>query len=95
MADEKRSAGRHSILIERRENITLTGVSDVISFDDETVVTDTEMGAVIIKGNNLHVSRLNLDSGDLEVDGNILSITYEDNSSYGKNKGSFFGKLFK
>ncbi|MDR2650247.1 MAG: sporulation protein YabP [Clostridiales bacterium] len=96
MPDEKKSASRHAITIDRRNSVSVTGVLDVISFDEETIIAETEMGVLIIRGVNLHVNRLHLDSGELSVDGEIVSINYEDNSSgFGKGKMSFISRLFK
>ena len=92
---DDRKIGKHSIMIDRRENISLTGVIDVISFDEETIVCETELGLVIIKGDNLHVNKLNLDSGELSVDGAINSITYENEGNPLSNRGSFLNKIFK
>lgn len=96
MPEEKKvkSASRHSVNIDRRESAAITGMIDVISFDEETVIGETEMGVIIIRGSNLHVNRINLDSGELGVDGEIASITYEDHAGYGKGK-SLLGRLFK
>lgn len=95
MADEKRSAGKHSVVMDRRELVNITGVTDVISFDEETVIADTDLGAIILRGANLHVNKLNLDSGELEIDGDILSLNYEEQGSVGKGKSSFLNKIFK
>ena len=96
MAEEKKtSASRHALTIDRRERVVVTGMLDVISFDEETVIAETEMGILVLRGNNLHVSRLNLDNGELDLDGDITSVTYEDAHSPGKSKGSFIGKLFR
>ncbi len=96
MADDKRmSAPRHSVTLDRRENVAITGVLDVISFDEATIIADTDMGVLIIRGGNLHVNRLNLENGELEIDGEIISLNYEEQNSYGKGKSSFIGKLFK
>ena len=96
MADEKKSVSRHAVTIDRRNAVSVTGVLDVISFDEETIIAETEMGILIIRGANLHVNRLHLDSGELSVDGEITSITYEDNAgAFGKSKASFFSRLFK
>ncbi len=96
MPEEKkvRSSSRHSLNIDRRENVIVTGVSDVISFDEETVIGETEMGTLIIRGNNLHVSRINLENGELAVSGEIDGITYEDPNSSNRGK-SLLGRLFK
>ena len=91
--EKKRSASRHSITIDKRESVTVTGVTDVISFDEESVICETEMGVVVLRGINLHVSRINLDSGELAVSGEIDGMTYT-NQSAGKGK-SFIGRLFK
>ena len=94
--DEKkpRSASRHSLMIDRREKVAITGMLDVISFDEETVIGETELGIIVIRGNNLHVNKINLENGELSVDGEISGITYEDNAGYGKGK-SLLGRLFK
>lgn len=95
MPEEKRTASKHSVTMDKKERVSITGVIDVLSFDEETVIADTEMGVIILKGGNLHVNRLNLDTGDLGVDGDIVSLTYEDSNIYAKGKTSFLGKLFR
>ncbi len=95
MADEKKSVYKHKVIIEQRERAALQGVIDVVSFDEETIIGETELGIIIIRGMNLHVNRLNLDSGELDIDGEIYSVTYEDQAAYGKGKSSFFSKMFK
>ncbi|MDR1664890.1 MAG: sporulation protein YabP [Clostridiales bacterium] len=95
-AEEKKpkSAARHSLLIDRRQSVVVSGMLDVISFDEETVIGETEMGVIIIRGGNLHVNKINLDNGELAVDGQITGINYEDNAGGGKGK-SLLGRLFK
>ncbi|MCL2565837.1 MAG: sporulation protein YabP [Defluviitaleaceae bacterium] len=95
MADERKYTGRHHISIDRRERVVITGVVEVISFDDEAIVCETEMGALILRGHNLHVNRLNLDDGELEVDGEIENIGYEDDMSLGRGKNSLLSRIFK
>ena len=94
MIEEKKSASRHIVTIDRREAVNVSGVLDVISFDEEAIISETEMGVLLIHGSNLHVNRLNLDSGELSVDGEISNVSYEE-SGFGKNKSSLLGKLFK
>lgn len=84
---------RHGIVSENRENARISGVSEVLSFDEGGVVCQTELGALIIKGAGLKVNNLNADTGDLSVDGYIDSFTYE--ASAGKQKQSVFGKIFR
>jgi len=93
-ANKKRSASRHSLQVDRRERVLITGLIDVISFDEESVIGETEMGVIIIKGGNLHVSRINLESGELAVSGEIDGITYENPGGSAKAK-SLLGRMFK
>jgi len=97
VADEKRtgSNSKHTVVMERRENLEITGVNDVISFDEETIIVDTEMGVLVLRGSNLHVNKLNLDAGELNIDGEISNLTYEEENTYGKGKQSLLGKLFR
>ncbi len=92
MSDERRGV-KHQIIIERREKCFITGVNDVVSFDEEAIVADTDMGVMVIRGQNLHVNKLNLEEGELCVDGEIYNVSYED-EGYGKGK-SFLNKIFK
>lgn len=84
---------KHNIIIENRERTTVTGVIDVISFDEDDIVSETEMGVLIIKGENLHVNSLNLEKGELSVDGIIFSINYEEKGHV--ERGSLFGRIFR
>ena len=93
---EERRVSKHKLTIEHRENVAVTGVVDVISFDEEQVVCDTDIGVLILRGENLHVNNLNLDSGLLDVFGEIISVNYEEQGTgHGKSKGTFFSKIFK
>ena len=92
--DRKRAPSRHSIQLDRRENVTVTGVIDVISFDEESVIAESEMGIIIIKGGNLHVKRINLESGELVISGEIDGLTYENPGMSVKGK-TLIGRLFK
>lgn len=93
MAEEKKT--KHNVIINDRENIKINGVLDVISFDEEMVVAETEMGIMILKGINFHVNKLDLNNGDLAIDGEIHSLLYEEKNTYGKPAGGIWGKIFK
>lgn len=84
---------KHNLIMENREKVTVTGVIDVISFDEDVVVSETEMGILIIKGENLHVNALNLEKGELNVDGMVFCINYEEKGH--SERGSLFGKIFR
>ena len=90
---EDRKLGGHSVKIEDRENICLTGVTDVLSFDEDGITADTDMGVLAIKGEGLHVTRLDLEQGILNIDGSVSALEYI--SGYGKNKGSMLSRIFK
>ena len=94
MSDEKRIYNKHAVNIENREKITVTGVIDVSSFDEETISAETSMGFLTVKGENLHINKLNLDSGELLIDGNVNSVFYNIIKDK-KAKTSLFNKMFK
>ncbi len=91
MTDESRLL-KNVIILENREKLSVTGVMDVLSFDEASIICECQRGALIIKGENLHVGRLDLDKGDIDVDGTITSLSYDDKSI---KQGSFLGRLFK
>ena len=92
--ERKRSTSRHSLQIDRREKVIISGLIDVISFDEESVIGETEMGVIIIRGANLHVSKINLESGEMSVSGEIDAVNYENPGGPAKAK-SVLGRLFK
>ncbi len=85
----------HSIKMDQRENIFITGVNDVISFDEESAIIDTAMDILVINGQNLHINKLNLEDGQVSMDGQISGLHYEQAGAFGKNKSSFLSKIFK
>lgn len=93
MADEKKLLKvPHNIIIEDRKTITVTGVSDIDSFDEQVVVAYTEYGELTIKGLGLHVNKIDVDSGELNVEGEIYALSYEDTQTH---KGGLLAKLFR
>lgn len=85
----------HKLMLTNRRTCTINGVSDVLSFDIHEVLLETDQGMLMIKGNDLHVSRLTLEKGEVDVDGKIDSLTYSDTAAYGAKGESFLTKLFK
>ncbi len=82
----------HQMILDERKRLTVSGVSDVDSFDDALIIAYTSLGELTVKGTALHISRLNVDTGELSVEGTITSLEYTDPRP--KTKG-LFGKLFK
>lgn len=93
MAEEKRQSSMpHNLVLEDRRMLTVSGVSDVDSFDEETVVVFTDLGELTVRGTNLHINRLSVDVGELTVEGNIAALIYSDD---GPKNGGFFSKVFR
>ena len=93
--EEKQTAGAHKVTITGRRNGAITGVSDVLSFDVGEIVLETELGMLTVKGQELHVNRLTLEKGEVDIDGKIDSLIYS-GSAGSKGKGeSLLGRLFK
>lgn len=85
----------HSILMENRERVTITGVVDVDSFDEASVVLVTDVGFITLHGEELHINKLNLEEGQLIVEGGIIALEYSEHEGL-RGKGSgFFSRLFR
>mgnify|MGYP000857214510 len=84
MTDERKSSTKtpHSLILENRKLLTATGVSNVDSFDEDTIIAYTDLGEIVIKGKGLHISKLNLETGEMNLDGEINSVSYSENQSY-------------
>ena len=81
----------NTVMLENRAKLTITGLRDVDSFDEQNVVAYTDYGQLTIQGSNLSISQLSVESGDLLVEGTISSLLYTDNRP---NEG-FFKRLFR
>ena len=87
--EELRTAGHHLIL-EDRESLTVSGVEEVESFDENTIVMETAQGLLIVRGEGLHIEKLSLDGGDLKVEGMVESLSYEESR---RGRGGFLARL--
>lgn len=83
---------KQNILIEDRRHLNLSGVDQVDSFNDNTIILSTIKGRLSIKGEELNISKLNLDEGKVEIDGLVNSLSYLSKEGEPKN---FIGKIFK
>ena len=81
-------------MLESREKLSISGVLDVLSFDDQVVIVETELGLLNIKGENLRINKLSIDTSEVIVEGEIISLTYS-NKDLDKKNESFLGKIFK
>ena len=83
-----------NLILENREKLSISGVLDVLSFDDQVVTIETELGLLNIKGENLKINKLSIDTSEVIIEGEIDSLVYSQ-KDYEKNSGGFFGKIFK
>ena len=66
----------HALTLKERKSLTMTGVSEVVSFDENAVVLNTALGTLLIQGSNLQLKTLTLDGGQVAVEGNISALSY-------------------
>lgn len=81
----------HHLTLLNREELTVSGVEDVESFDETSILLSTAAGTLSVRGSELHIEKLSLDGGDLKVNGVIDALTYE---SARREQGGFFARLF-
>ena len=84
----------HNVILEDRRRLTVSGVCDVDSFDEQTVIVFTQMGELTVKGEDLHINRLSLEMGELALEGDITALTYTDRAQK-PQQGSFWGRVFR
>ncbi len=83
----------HNIILESRSKLSVSGVTDVDRFDENTVLLYTSMGELTVCGTDLHVNDLSVDSGEMNIEGEIRSIVYGDPDRH--SPLSFLGKIFR
>lgn len=91
---EEKNIKEQNIVIQNRDKTIVTGVEDILSFDDELVIMQTSLGMLTIKGQELKMNKLNLDNSELIIEGRIYAIAYSDETQQDKKQG-FMSKLFK
>lgn len=95
MEDLSTSTKLHKISMTNRRSCVVNGVKDVLSFDIHEVLLETEQGMLMIKGDDLHVNRLTLEKGEVDIDGRIDSLTYSDVASSNHKNESLLTRLFR
>lgn len=83
-----------NLVLENRGKLSVSGVNDVLSFDDQVVIVDTELGLLTVKGENIRINKLSLDTAEVIVEGEISSLSYSQNKQE-KNTGTLLSKIFK
>ena len=89
-----KSESVHNVIRENRESLSISGVEDVETFNEEKVVLITQMGALSVEGSNLHINKLSVETGELQVEGEINSIIYL-GDEFSNSKQGFFARLFQ
>ena len=83
-----------NIILENREKLSISGVLDVLSFDDQIVILETQLGLLSVKGENLRINKLSLDTEEVIIDGEIYNLGYSEKDSTQKS-GGIFNKIFR
>lgn len=85
----------HKLVINNRKTSIVTGVMDVLSFDLNEILLQTEAGMLMVKGTDMHVNRLTLEKGEVDLSGNIDSVIYTEIKAGEKQGENFLAKLFR
>lgn len=80
-----------NIIIEDRKKLTLTGIKDVITFDEETIILNSVLGKMTIKGSSLHILNFDTESGELVADGKLIALVYTSD----ERNGGFISRIFR
>ncbi len=97
VSEERKSISNNviqNLVLENREKLSVSGVLDVLSFDDQVVIIETELGLLTIKGEDLRINKLSIDTSEVVVEGDIFSMNYSEKEME-KKGGSILGKIFK
>ena len=87
-------AQNHKLVVNNRKTSMVTGVLDVLSFDLNEILLETDQGMLMVKGTDMHVNRLNLEKGEVDLSGNIDSIAYSQSHAAREQGEHFWDKLF-
>ena len=84
----------HNLILENRKKLSVSGIADVESFNEEEIVLATiSHGVLVIKGSELHINKLSVDSGDVSITGEVCAMDYVDRTP--KSRGGFIAKLLR
>lgn len=88
--EKGKQSGPHHVIMEDRSRLSVTGVEDVLGFDESEIIARTSQGNLLIRGTGLHISKLTLDSGEVSIDGMVRELCYEEAPTV----SGFWAKLF-
>ena len=84
-----------NLILENRGKLSISGVNDVLSFDDQVVIVETELGLLTVKGENIRINKLSIDTSEIIVEGNISYLAYSDKEIEKTKNGGLLSKIFK
>lgn len=93
--EERTTQKNHKLVVNNRKTSLVTGVIDVLSFDLNEILLETQQGMMMVKGTDLHVNRLSLEKGEVDLSGNIDSVSYSEVHTGEKQGENLFSKLFR
>lgn len=82
-----------NLILENRGKLSVSGVNDVLSFDDQVVIVDTELGLLTVKGENIRINKLSLDTAEVIIEGEISTLVYSQTKQ--EKPGTLLSKIFK
>lgn len=92
--DERLGTKNHKLILYNRSSLQTTGIEDVISFDTNEIVMNTEDGLLMVRGEDLHVNHLSLEKGEVNIDGHVDSLIYSNSQKIPKHAEKGFARLF-
>ena len=97
MIEERKSINMNTNIIQNLilGKLSISGVNDVLSFDDQVVMVDTELGLLTVKGENIRINKLSLDTSEVIIEGEISSLVYSQNKQDKNSGGTLLSKIFK
>ena len=92
--EEKKILSTHSLMLDNRQNGRITGVKDIKSFDEKEILLFTQAGKLVINGEQLHVKQLDLEKGEVDLEGKVDSLTYLSKNTDNRDE-SLFKRMFR
>ena len=95
MEEQQKPVKAHKLVVNNRKTSMVTGVLDVLSFDLNEILLETEQGMLLVKGTDLHVNCLSVEKGEVDLSGTIDIVSNSNISQAKKQEESFWTKMFK
>lgn len=89
---EQNNSKIHNVIMEKRQKLNMSGIKQVVGFEDDVVVLDTEMGVLTVRGSELKIGAFSTESSDINIEGNIVALIYSEKES---ERGGFFRRMMK